>query len=87
MMTDMKTVLCTEESRASPSDPDGLTEGCVLNGGNCAAGIPRQQSGPVVMIWTGMIRNKLTDGLFRVREQLKLSADKYCSFPNKSIEP
>ena len=45
-----------------------------------------KKSGPVVMIWDGMIRNELT-GLFRVREQLKVFADMYCSFPKKSIEP
>ena len=30
MITNMKTVLFTDESRASPNDPDGLTKGWVL---------------------------------------------------------
>ena len=76
MMTNMKTVFLTDESRVSLKDPDGLTKGRVFNGDNCAMGIRRQQSGSVVMIWGGMIANELG---------LKLSVDKYCSFPKNSI--
>ena len=61
MMMNMKTVLPTDESRASPDDPDGITKGWVFNGNNCAMGIQRQQGGSVVMIWGGMIRNEVTD--------------------------
>ena len=50
-MTNMKTVLFTNESRASPDDADDLTKGWVFNGDNYAIGIRRQQSGSVVMIW------------------------------------
>ena len=85
-MTNIKTVLFTDESRASPYDPDGLSKGWVFNGDNWAMGIPRQQSGSVVMIWGRMIGNKLA-GLFRVPEELKPSADMYCSFLKNSIEP
>ena len=85
MMTNMKAVLLTEESRALPNDPDGFTKEWIFNGDNCSVGIPRQQSDSVVMIWGGMIRNELTD-LFRVPEELKLPADVYCSFLKKSIE-
>ena len=66
MMTNMKTVLFTDESRASPNDTDGLTKGWVFN---CDNYIRRQQSGSVVMIWGGMIGNELTS-LFRVPEEL-----------------
>ena len=59
MMTNMKTVLFTDESRASPNDTHGLSKGWVFNG-NYAMGIRRQQSGSVVMIWGGMIGNELT---------------------------
>ena len=69
MMTNMKTVLFTDESRASPNDTDGLTIGWAFNGDNYAMGIRRQQSGSVVMIWGGMIGNELTS-LFRVPEEL-----------------
>ena len=65
----MKTVLFTDESRASPNDTDGLTEGWVFNVDNYAIGIRRQQSGSVVMIWSGMIGNELSS-LFRVPEEL-----------------
>ena len=51
MMTNMKTALLTDESRASPKDPDGLTNGWVFNGHNCAMRIRRQQSESMVMIW------------------------------------
>ena len=34
IMTNMKTVLFTDESRASPNDTDGLTKGWVFNGDN-----------------------------------------------------
>ena len=69
MMTNIKTVLLTEESRASPNDTDGFSNGWVFNGDNYAIGIRRQQSGSVVKIWGGMIGNKLTS-LFRVTEEL-----------------
>ena len=74
MMTNMKTVLFTDESRASPYDSDGFTEGLVSDDNNCAMGMRRQQSGLVAMIWCGMIANEVT-GLFRVPEELKLAAD------------
>ena len=67
-MTNIKTVLFTEGSRASPNDTDGLSNGWVFNGDNYAIGIWRQQSGSVVMIWGGMIGNELTS-LFRVTEE------------------
>ena len=80
----MKTVLFTDESRALPNEPGGLTKGWVFNGDN-GARIRRQQSGSVVMICGGMIGNEAT-GLFRAPEERKLSADMYCSFLKKSIE-
>ena len=69
MMTNMKTVLSTDESRASPNDTDGLTKGWVFNNDNCAMGIWHQQSGLVIMILGGMIGNELTS-LFREPEEL-----------------
>ena len=72
MMTNTKTVLFTNELRASPNDPDGLTKGWVFNGDNCAMGIRRQQSGSVVMIWGEMIGNQFT-GPFYVPEEQKLA--------------
>ena len=38
MMTNMKAVLLTDESRASPNVPDGLTKGWIFNGYNCSKG-------------------------------------------------
>ena len=72
MMTNMKTVLFNDESRASPNDTDVSTEGWAFNGDNYAVGKRRQQSGSVVMIWGKMIGNKLTS-LFRVPEELNCS--------------
>ena len=69
MMMNMKTILITDESRASLNDTDGLTKGWVFNGDNYAMRIRRQQSGSVVMILGGMIGNELTS-LFRVPEEL-----------------
>ena len=69
MMTNMKTVLFTDKSRASPNDTDGLTKRWVFNSDNYAMGIRRQQSGSVVMIWGEIIGNELTS-LFRVPEEL-----------------
>ena len=84
MMTNMKTVLLTDESRASPNVPDGPTKGRVFNGDNCAVGIPRQQSGSVVIFWGRIIRNELT-GLFRIPEELKLSGNMYSSLSSHSL--
>ena len=69
MMTNMKTVLFTDESRASPNDTDGLTKGWVFNDDNYTVRIRRQQSDLVIIIWGGMIGNELTN-LFREPEQL-----------------
>ena len=69
MMTNMKTVLFTDESRSSPNDTDGLTKGWVFNDDNYTMRIRRQQSGLVIIIWGGMIENELTS-LFREPEQL-----------------
>ena len=69
MMTNMKTVVFTDESRASPNDTDGLTKGWVFNNYNYTMGIRRQQSGVVIIIWGGMIGNELTS-LFREPEEL-----------------
>ena len=55
MMTNMKTVLFTDESRASPNDTDGLIKGWVLDDDNYSMGIRRQQSGLVIIIWGGII--------------------------------
>ena len=64
----MKTVLFTDESRASPNDTDGLTKG--YDGfSTMITGIGRQQSGLVVIIWGGMIGNELTS-LIREPEEL-----------------
>ena len=68
-MTNMKTVLFTDESRASLNDTDGLTKGWVFNDDNYTMGIRRQQSGLVIIIWGGMIENELTS-LFRERKEL-----------------
>ena len=69
MMTNMKTVLFTDKSRASPNDTDALTKGWVFDDDNCTMGIRRQQSGLVIIIWSGMIGNELTS-LFRELEEL-----------------
>ena len=59
MMTNMKTVLFTDESRASQNNTDGLTKGWVFNDDKYTMGIQRQQSGLVIIIWGGMIENEL----------------------------
>ena len=55
MMTNMKTVLFIDESRASPNDTDGLIKGWVFDDDNYSVGIRRQQSGLVIIIWGGII--------------------------------
>ena len=85
-MTNMKTVLFTDELRASSNNPGGLTKRWVFNGDNCAMGIQRQQSGSVVMILGGVIKEELI-GSFRVSEELKLPVDTYCLFLKNSVEP
>ena len=69
MMTNMKTVLFTDESRASPNDTDGLTKRWVFNHDNHTMEIRRQQGGLVIIIWGGMIENEFTS-LFREPEEL-----------------
>ena len=69
MMTNMKGVPFTDETRASPNDTYGLTKGWVFNDDNYTMEIRCQQSGLVIMIWGGMIGNELTS-LFREPEEL-----------------
>ena len=57
MMTNMKSVLFTDDLRASPNNSDGLSKGRVFNGDDCAVGILCQQIGSVLVIWGRMIRN------------------------------
>ena len=74
MRTNMKTVLFTDESRASPNDTDGLTKG--YDGfSTMIIGIRRQQSGLVVIIWGGMIGNELTS---LIREPVELNCPLTC---------
>ncbi len=82
MKTHMKFVLFTGESRASLVGLVGLAKGCVSNCDNCPTTIGVNK----VVIWDGMIRNKLI-GPFRVLEVLKLSADTSCAFLEYSLEP
>ena len=72
VMMNMKTVRFSDESRESPNELHGLSEGWRFNGNNSA--IRRQQSGSVVMIWGGMIGNELI-GPFCVFKELKMSFD------------
>ena len=73
MMTNMKTVLFTDDSIASPSGPDGLTKAYVFNGDNC----PLWEYG-VNMVWSGVIGNELI-GPSGVSQELKLwTANMYC---------
>ena len=65
MMTNMKTVLFTDESRSSPNDSNGLTKGWVFNDDNYTMGVRRL----VTVIWGRMIGNELTT-LFREPEEL-----------------
>ena len=78
MMMNMKTVLFTDWSRASPSDPGGLSK----DGFSTVIivlweYIRRRPSGSMIIIWAGMIGNEVT-GLFRLAGELKRSADMFC---------
>ena len=55
MMTNTKTVLFTDESRALPNDTDSLIKGWVFDDDNYSMGIRRHQSGLVIIIWGGII--------------------------------
>ena len=70
----MKTVLFTDESRASPNDTDGLTKG-YDRFSTMVIRIRRQQSGLVVIIWGGMIGNELTSF---IREPEELNCPLTC---------
>ena len=57
MIMNMKTICCTDESRESPNEPDGINKGWRFNGDNSAMEIGRQQSGSVGMIWGKLLES------------------------------
>ena len=81
MKTNFKNVLFTEESRATLDGPDGWMSVWLLNGTMPQSKIRRQQGGGV-MIWAGIINNRIV-GPFRVPDGVKMCAKSYVDFLKK----
>ena len=80
MKTDMKMVLFTDETRATSDRPGGWGKVWVGNGQQRHIRFRRQQGGGGVMIWAGIIGDKLI-GPVRVPEGVKKSTLRVLSTP------
>ena len=59
MKSEMKFVLFTDECRATLDGVNGWSKGWVFNGDECPTRMRWQQGGGGIMIWGGIIADKL----------------------------
>lgn len=86
MKTNFNNVMFTDESRISLDGPDGWRRGWIWKDGQKCESIKRQQGGGGIMIWAGIVHNKLV-GPFRVPEGVKLNSANYCAFLEENVMP
>jgi len=86
LQMDMSRVLFTDETRATLDGPDGWANGWVYFGDEGHRRLRRQQGGGGIMIWAGIIGDKLV-GPIRVPEGVKVTSATYCDLLSKSLVP
>ena len=85
-MLDMSHVLFTDETRATLDGPDGWANGWVYFGDERHYRLRRQQQGGGVMVWAGIIGDRLV-GPIRVPEGVKVTSAAYCNLLRESLVP
>ena len=83
---DMSRVLFTDESRATLDGPDGWSNGWLYFGDERHQRLRRQQGGGGVMIWAGIIGDKLV-GPYRIPQGVKVTSAAYCQFLQEVFVP
>lgn len=86
MKINMNHVLFTDETRATLDGPDGWSKGWVLSGSERHQRLRRQQQGGGVMIWAGIIGDRLV-GPVRVPDGVKITSTSYCDMLKEVLEP
>lgn len=79
LKTDFRSVLFTDEMRATLDGPDGWASGWVPAAGWTPARMRRQQGGGGVMVWAGIVNNQIV-GPFLIPDGVKVTASVYCDF-------
>lgn len=86
LKTDFQTVLFTDEMRATLDGPDGWAKSWTAHGSSRPQRIRRQQGGGGVMMWAGILGDRLV-GPFRVPEGVKITSANYISFLKNNFVP
>ena len=86
MKTDFKTVLFTDECRATLDGPDGWSGGWLVDGHPMQTKLRRQQGGGGVMFWAGIMGREIV-GPFRIPEGVKMTSIMYVEFLKQHFLP
>ena len=84
LKTDFQTVIWTDEARATLDGPDGWRRGWLQKNTSPRLRYKRQQGGGGVMIWAGIIGDKIV-GPFLVPDRLKMNSGNYCAFLEENL--
>ena len=76
---DFSKVIFTDESRWTLDGPGGWSKGWILDDRTAPITKRRQQDGGGIVIWTGIVGNKLI-GPFKVDDGVTLTSETYCKF-------
>ena len=74
----------TDEIRTTPGGPNGWANGWAYFVDECHNRLRRQQQGGGVVIWAGIIRDRLV-GPIRVPEGVKVKSIAYCNLLKESL--
>ena len=86
LKVDFSKVIFTDETRATLDGPDGWSKGWILHGQKYHQGLRRQQGGGGIMLWAGIIGDKVL-GPWRIPEGTKITSNVYINFLKKNFEP
>lgn len=86
MKTDFKTVLFTDECRATLDGPDGWSGGWLVDGHPMQTRLRRQQGGGGVMFWAGIMGREIV-GPFRIPDGVKMTSITYVEFLKEHFLP
>ncbi|KAG8009288.1 Transposable element Tc3 transposase [Nibea albiflora] len=86
MKTDFKTLLFTDECRATLDGPYGLSGGWLVDGHPMQTRLQRQQGSGGVMFWAGIMGREIV-GPFRIPDGVKMTSIMYVEFLKEHFLP